>query len=149
VRRYVLSLDAQVLSGQKVIEVEGGKIPVRLEVQHLSFSAHADAKGIMQLIKQCDAKNVVLVHGEKKKMGFLSNKIKKELGVDCFFPANGAVLSCQPLSGRLRPSSPPRALTVRFNWPRSCWFCVVLPFHQAKTLRSRRRRPSRSRCPRP
>ena len=112
-RRYVLSLDAQVLSGQKVIEVEGGKIPVRLEVQHLSFSAHADAKGIMQLIKQCDAKNVVLVHGEKKKMGFLSNKIKKELGVDCFFPANGAVPSCQPPFRQAAPPVAPRDCSPR------------------------------------
>lgn len=92
------TVGAKVLSGQKVIEVEGGKIPVRLEVQHLSFSAHADAKGIMQLIKQCDAKAVVLVHGEKKKMGFLSNKIKKELGVDCFFPANGENIEIQTAS---------------------------------------------------
>ena len=107
----------QVLSGQKVIEVEGGKIPVRLEVQHLSFSAHADAKGIMQLIKQCDAKAVVLVHGEKKKMGFLSNKIKKELGVDCFFPANGALPPRYPPPtgcGNEMPESSPRAPIGRY-----------------------------------
>jgi hypothetical protein len=43
-------------------------IDVRCEVKSLSFSAHADAKGILQLIKQAEPKNVMLVHGEKGKM---------------------------------------------------------------------------------
>ena len=34
----------------------------------MSFSAHADAKGILNLIKQTDPSNVMLVHGEKTKM---------------------------------------------------------------------------------
>ena len=41
---------------------------VKLQVQNLSFSAHADAKGIMQLIRMCEPRNVILVHGEKAKM---------------------------------------------------------------------------------
>ena len=44
----------------------------------MSFSAHADAKGIMQLITNCEPKNVVLVHGENGKMDFLKNQIIKE-----------------------------------------------------------------------
>ena len=44
----------------------------------MSFSAHADAKGIMQLISNCETKNVVLVHGEGGKMDFLRNQIIKE-----------------------------------------------------------------------
>eukprot|EP00041_Stephanoeca_diplocostata_P036743 m.1352848 g.1352848 ORF g.1352848 m.1352848 type:complete len:511 (-) comp24927_c0_seq10:98-1630(-) len=88
------TVGSKVLAGHKSIEVPGGmKIPVNLSVQHLSFSAHADAKGIMQLISQSGAKNVILVHGERKKMGFLSGKIEKELGVKCYFPANGQ--SCE------------------------------------------------------
>ena len=46
----------------------------------MSFSAHADAKGIMQLIRHCDPSNVVLVHGEASKMEFLSTKIRQEFG---------------------------------------------------------------------
>eukprot|EP00038_Savillea_parva_P003463 m.125992 g.125992 ORF g.125992 m.125992 type:complete len:703 (+) comp11180_c0_seq2:291-2399(+) len=84
------TVGAKVLSGAKVIEMEGSPpIQVRLSVEYLSFSAHADAKGIMQMIKQADAQNVVLVHGERKKMGFLAKKIEKELGRPCHFPANG------------------------------------------------------------
>ena len=84
----------------------------------MSFSAHADAKGIMQLIKNCEPKNVVLVHGENQKMDFLKNQIQKEYGekkrgfltmssmleaywqfklhifkgIDCFKPANGETI---------------------------------------------------------
>ena len=76
------SLGAKVLKGDKRIEVEGGvHIDVNLAVENLSFSAHADAKGIMQLIRQCDAKNVVLVHGEKKKMGFLAGQCENEINL--------------------------------------------------------------------
>ena len=75
-----------------MVEVEKGvNIPVRLAVEHLSFSAHADAKGIMQLIRLCGAKNVVLVHGEAAKMGFLQQKIQAEFGIKCFYPANGLI----------------------------------------------------------
>lgn len=44
----------------------------------MSFSAHADAKGIMQLIRNCEPKNVLLVHGENLKMDFLRDQIMKE-----------------------------------------------------------------------
>ena len=43
-------------------------LEVRCKVKNLSFSAHADAKGIMQLIKMSQPANVILVHGEKGKM---------------------------------------------------------------------------------
>ena len=43
----------------------------------MSFSAHADAKGIMQLIQYCEPKNVMLVHGEGGKMNFLKEKIEQ------------------------------------------------------------------------
>lgn len=44
----------------------------------MSFSAHADAKGIMQLIRMAEPRNVLLVHGEAKKMEFLKDKIEQE-----------------------------------------------------------------------
>ena len=34
----------------------------------MSFSAHADSKGIMELLSHLEPKNVILVHGEKEKM---------------------------------------------------------------------------------
>src|SRR6218665_3029207 len=52
-----------------------------MSVQYMSFSAHADAKGIMQLIRQSEPKNIVLVHGEAVKMEFLTKKIEQEFGL--------------------------------------------------------------------
>jgi integrator complex subunit 11 len=80
----------KILNGQKRIEFEKGQVTeVKMSVQYMSFSAHADAKGIMQLISWCEPRNVMLVHGEGEKMKFLKSKIKAEHGIDCFMPANG------------------------------------------------------------
>lgn len=60
------TVGAKVLAGKKQITTDKNVvINVKLAVEHLSFSAHADAKGIMQLIRQSAASSVVLVHGEK------------------------------------------------------------------------------------
>lgn len=84
------TVGAKVLSGAKKIETEGGKfLDVKMGVEYMSFSAHADAKGIMQLIQYCEPKNVMLVHGEAGKMEFLKEKIRSEFNLPCFNPANG------------------------------------------------------------
>lgn len=64
-------------------------VEVKMSVEYMSFSAHADAKGIMQLIQYCEPKNVMLVHGEAAKMQFLKAKIQDEFKIDCYHPANG------------------------------------------------------------
>lgn len=80
----------KILNGARKLELENKQIlDVKLSVQYMSFSAHADAKGIMQLISQCEPRNVMLVHGEAAKMDFLKNKIQQEFGIDCYKPANG------------------------------------------------------------
>lgn len=90
------TVGSKVLSGQKRIELDNRQIvEVKLSVQYMSFSAHADAKGIMQLIRQCEPKNVVLVHGEASKMEFLKQKITQEFGVGCFMPANGESITVE------------------------------------------------------
>jgi len=83
----------KVLSGQKVIEVDNKiKVQVRCQIESLSFSAHADSKGIMQLIQQTEPKNVMLVHGEKNKMQILKENITKEFGIPVYDPANGELV---------------------------------------------------------
>ncbi|KAK2521701.1 Cpsf3l [Columba guinea] len=100
----------KILSGQRKLEMEGRQIvsfinifkweelqvlEVKMQVEYMSFSAHADAKGIMQLIRQAEPRNVLLVHGEAKKMEFLKQKIEQEFrtyragNVNCYMPANG------------------------------------------------------------
>ena len=80
----------KILNGTRKLEFKKGKIvDVKMSVQYMSFSAHADAKGIMQLISYCQPRHVMLVHGEAVKMEFLQQKIKQEHGIECFMPANG------------------------------------------------------------
>lgn len=80
----------KILNGAKKVEFETGQIvEVKMAVEYMSFSAHADAKGIMQLIQYCEPKNVMLVHGEAEKMEFLMHKIKEEFNINCYNPANG------------------------------------------------------------
>lgn len=68
------------------------QLEVRCQVNHLSFSAHTDAKGIMDLLRHVGPKHVILVHGEKPKMALLKTRITSELGIPCFDPANGEVI---------------------------------------------------------
>lgn len=61
-----------------------------MKVLSMSFSAHADAKGILNLIKQTDPENVMLVHGEKTKMEKLAPVICDQFPKfeKVFMPAN-------------------------------------------------------------
>ncbi|KAJ2845280.1 Integrator complex subunit 11 [Coemansia brasiliensis] len=90
------TVGAKVLSGMKVVDVDQyTKINVNIDVQNLSFSAHADAKGIMELIRQASPRNVVLVHGEKSRMTYLKSKVMGEFGCPCYDPANGELLDIE------------------------------------------------------
>ena len=50
---------------------------INLKVEYMSFSAHADAKGIKQLIKDVEPRNVLFVHGEAEKMDILKGEVEK------------------------------------------------------------------------
>ncbi|KAJ2515743.1 Integrator complex subunit 11 [Coemansia sp. RSA 1939] len=90
------TVGAKVLSGMKVVDIDQyTHVSVNIDVQNLSFSAHADAKGIMELIRQASPRNVVLVHGEKSRMTYLKSKIMSEFGCPCYDPANGELLEIQ------------------------------------------------------
>ena len=78
----------KVLTGEKTIQIDGRDVPVNLQVFNMSFSAHADSKGIMELLTHLEPRNVLLVHGEKQKMKILADNIKQKLGTPCYFPPN-------------------------------------------------------------
>ncbi|XP_003977858.1 integrator complex subunit 11 isoform X1 [Takifugu rubripes] len=84
----------KILNGQRKLEMEGrATLDVKLQVEYMSFSAHADAKGIMQLIRMAEPRNMLLVHGEAAKMEFLKGKIEQEFNIDCYMPANGETVT--------------------------------------------------------
>ncbi len=52
------------------------RLSVDLQVLYLAFSAHADAKGILQLLRQAAPRAVMLVHGDKAGIRFLADKVR-------------------------------------------------------------------------
>jgi integrator complex subunit 11 len=81
----------KVLSGEKVIQIDSKDVAVNMQVFNMSFSAHADSKGIMELLTHLEPKNVFLVHGEKQKMKILAENVRQKLNVPCYFPPNHSV----------------------------------------------------------
>ena len=77
--------------GEKRINIDDRDVDVRIRVFNMSFSAHADSKGILELLSHLEPKNVMLVHGEKEKMKVLSQQVKDQLGMNCYFPANHTI----------------------------------------------------------
>ena len=69
------TVGAKVLAGIKEIQFDKKiKLQVNMDVQNLSFSAHADAKGIMDLIRMCSPRSVMLVRRSFFLRFFLENK---------------------------------------------------------------------------
>jgi len=61
----------------------------------MSFSAHADAKGILRLLAHLRPKKVVLVHGETSKQKAFKLEIEEALEIPCFNPANHEMLEIE------------------------------------------------------
>ncbi|TPX42461.1 hypothetical protein SeMB42_g05114 [Synchytrium endobioticum] len=87
------SVGAKLLANEEKIytpDFPNDPIIPKLAIRNLSFSAHADAKGILSLIGKCAPSNVVLVHGEAHKMAKLKAQIEDApLRIPCYMPANG------------------------------------------------------------
>lgn len=83
----------RLLHGERRMDVNGRIVTIKMRVEYMSFSAHADAKGIMQLIRMTKPKHVMFVHGEAAKMEFLAKKVHKEIQIPCFTPANGETIT--------------------------------------------------------
>lgn len=84
---------AALLRGDKRLDIDGDTVEVRASVCHLSFSAHADCKGIMRLLRQAQPRSVMLVHGERRKMESLKARVERDLGVPCHCPPNGTTVT--------------------------------------------------------
>ncbi len=93
------TVGATLLAGkhkQQRIEVDKKTfLEVKCSVEYLSFSAHADAAGIEELIRMCEPKNVMLVHGEKQRIAEFKRKVVRDFGVPCFDPPNGTTVTIQ------------------------------------------------------
>lgn len=59
----------------------------------LCCSAHADADGLIGLIRQSDPQHVLLVHGEASKLRAFRRRVATELRLPCAAPPNGTVVT--------------------------------------------------------
>ncbi|KAF8067260.1 CPSF73-II [Scenedesmus sp. PABB004] len=84
------TLGRKLMLGQrKGLVVDKAPLDVNCKVYYATVSAHADAKGILQLVAQVAPAAVLLVHGEPDKMAFMSARIAGSLGLPCHTPAIG------------------------------------------------------------
>ena len=59
-----------------------------MKIANVSFSAHADAKGIINLLRNIDPENIMFVHGDKFKMEQFAPLVYEQLKKPIFMPAN-------------------------------------------------------------
>ena len=78
----------RILNGEKKIEIDGEMIEVKCEVYYMSFSAHADQKGLLQLIKNISPKNLMLIHGDYEAMKKFKETCQSQIPAKIIMPEN-------------------------------------------------------------
>ena len=69
----------RILHGERRIQMGSRVVDIKMKVEYMSFSAHADAKGIMQLVRMVKPKNLMFVHGEAAKVSVFASPISQWL----------------------------------------------------------------------
>lgn len=79
----------KILSGEKQVEIDQKLYQVCCDVYYMSFSAHADAKGLLHLIKNSSPSNLVLVHGDPEIMKTFKSSVSSLLPkINTYMPPN-------------------------------------------------------------
>ena len=63
-------------------------IEVKCEVYYMSFSAHADQKGLLQLISNISPKNLMLIHGDFEAMKKFKETCQSQIPAKIIMPEN-------------------------------------------------------------
>ena len=82
------TIGAQLQRGAKEVLLDGRTLQVRCQVSQVVFSAHADVKGILSVVRASQPGSVMLVHGEAAKMAYLKQRIERDYGLPCYDPPN-------------------------------------------------------------
>lgn len=112
------TIGEKVLNGFKEVNIYGKIRKINLQVANIAFSAHADTMGIMKIIKMCKPNQVMLVHGESKRMDKLSRQIIREMNIDVYKPANGTIFSV-PLHKNIEVQIKKELLNGKINFTES------------------------------
>lgn len=67
---------------------DGSTKPLRMSVNYISFSAHADYQQTSNFIEQLKPSYVVLVHGDSNEMGRLKNALERKFTMKVLTPVN-------------------------------------------------------------
>jgi cleavage and polyadenylation specificity factor subunit 3 len=70
------TLAKQVMNRPKTILVNDKQLEMKLSVEYISFSAHADYSHTAEYIKMLQPPNIVLVHGDGNEMKKLQNDLQ-------------------------------------------------------------------------
>lgn len=86
----------QLIQGQRKIKINKRSYRVNCEIKYLSFSAHADANGIVKLCNQLNPKNILFVHGSNPQINE-AKKLFESIMPDklCYIPNTGESISIQ------------------------------------------------------
>ncbi|XP_077977969.1 cleavage and polyadenylation specificity factor subunit 3-like [Glandiceps talaboti] len=63
---------------EEVVTMSGQKLPLKMSVDYISFSAHADYQQISEFLRILKPPHVILVHGEQNEMGRLKAAVVRE-----------------------------------------------------------------------
>ncbi|KAJ3328415.1 Cleavage and polyadenylation specificity factor subunit 3 [Blyttiomyces sp. JEL0837] len=92
------TLAKQILSQpEEIVSQTGAKLPLKLTVEYISFSAHVDFPQNSAFIQEVAAPNLVLVHGDQNEMGRLKSALasrysEQDQQLHIFTPKN-----CEPV----------------------------------------------------
>ena len=64
---------------EEIVTLTGRKIPVRLQISYISFSAHTDFNQTCDFVTQLKPHHIILVHGEQGEMSRLKNGLQRKL----------------------------------------------------------------------
>ena len=77
----------------EITSMSGSKLPLKLSVEYISFSAHVDYQQNSAFIQEVASPNLILVHGDANEMGRLRSAledryIEKEVALKIYTPKN-------------------------------------------------------------
>jgi len=63
---------------EEIQTLQGQKLPLKMQVEYMSFSAHVDYRQISEFVRAIKPPHIVLVHGEANEMGRLKQALENE-----------------------------------------------------------------------
>lgn len=82
------TLGRKLLDGERKVELNGKEIEIKMGVEQAHFSAHADFKGLLEIVKSIrKLKRVFVIHGEGEKPKLFGEAVAR-MGYEVIIPRN-------------------------------------------------------------